>query len=556
MRGLHRDTSVLSFVLVIVVLGACGPTPRPPDQGGDDNGVTPDGDPGMEPPDGCSGTQCSGDLTQVLDCDGNVLETCSTDQACGAGVCRPPCEAADVNHSSIGCDYYATAMAAIEGTFGGCFVAFVANTWHTPVQLTASWGTQPIDLAAHARIPRGSGPSVTYDAYDAVNGLPPGEVAILFLANDPVAHGTWRAPAPCPAPAAVGLDAHVHYGLNIDTGRTKAFHITADKPVVAYQMLPYNAAQSASTGATLLLPTSAWHTNYMGAMASRPSDFMGLQYPPSMAIVARDFNTHVTIRPTANIRAGIDVNPSPAGTPITYTMTAGQTIEFIQNDDLTGSAITSDSPIAVFAGHTAMRIPWDVPWSEHAEQQLPPVRALGSEYAVASYRDRIPPYVEKRRHRILGIVAGTQLTYEPPIPQGPATVAPGGVVEFEFDGAFVVKSQDKDHPFAVFTYMSGSENISNQGGPPGYGDADFVRVVPGPQYLKRYVFMADPTYPETNLVIVRRANNGTFADVTLDCAGVVSGWQSIATAAINGRASICRAVISRPKVRATPAATR
>ena len=38
---------------------------------------------------------------------------------------------------------------------------------------------------------------------------------------------------------------------------------------------------------------------------------------------------------------------------------------------------------------------------------------------------------------------------------------------------------------------------------------------------------ADPTYPETNLVIVREATGGMFQDVTLDCAGVLTGWQPV-----------------------------
>src|SRR5262249_40394621 len=48
------------------------------------------------------------------------------------------------------------------------------------------------------------------------------------------------------------------------------------------------------------------------------------------------------------------------------------------------------------------------------------------------------------------------------------------------------------------------------------------------QYLAGYVFFADPTYPETDLVLVRaQAKDGMFKDVTLDCAGVLAGWQPV-----------------------------
>jgi hypothetical protein len=61
----------------------------------------------------------------------------------------------------------------------------------------------------------------------------------------------------------------------------------------------------------------------------------------------------------------------------------------------------------------------------------------------------------------------------------------------------------------------------------GRGDAEFVNVIPPGEYLNRYVFFTDPTYPETNLVIVRTKGLNGFEDVVLDCAGPLGGWQPI-----------------------------
>ena len=485
---------------------------------------------------------CSADGTQVVDCDGNVVETCLPDELCGAGQCMAPCDAASANKSSVGCDYWAATLDAMGGGFGGCFVAFVANTWKTPVHIDASFAGAAIDVGAHARIPKGNGLSITYEPYDPALGLPPGEVAILFLANDPSPHGTWSAPAACPVPAAVGLDAHVHWGMNLGTGRSHAFHVTTDRPVVAYQMLPYNAAYAATTGATLLLPTSAWDDNYIAAAAFRDAQWQGLPIPPSMTIVAAENGTNVTILPKVDIPSGIDVAGALANQPVTYTLNQGETIEFIQTAELTGSPIESDKPIGVFAGHLGLRIPFDADWSDHAEQQIPPVRALGHEYAVASYRDRVDGIVEHRRHRLVGAVDGTKLTFDPPVAGAPATLELGAVAEFETDTPFVVKSQDDDHPFMAFTYMSGSANIANAGGPAGYGDSEFLRIVPGQQYLSRYVFFTDPTYPETNLVVVRKKGDAGFADVTLDCAGTLGGWQAVGA---SGEYQVSRIDLSR-----------
>lgn len=477
---------------------------------------------------GASGCKpCSDDFTQVLDCDGNVKETCPGSLLCGAGTCMAPCDAATVNRSTVGCDYYAVTLNAMNAGFGGCFVVFIANTFKEAARVQASWGGTAISMAQHAKLPKGTGPSISYQPYDPAVGIPPGEVAILFLANDPVWHGSWQPPAACPVPAAIGLEAHVHWGVNLSTGRGQAFHITTDRPVVAYQMLPYRAASAATTGATLLLPTSAWDTNYIAVEAWTAGDYQGLPIPPSLALVAKSDATTVKILPKHAIKDGYDVKGSPANSVATYTLDAGQTIEIIQAEDFTGSPIESDKPIGVFAGHLGLRIPNDVDWSDHAEQQIPPVRALGSEYAVVSYRDRVPGYEEKRKHRLVGAVDGTKLSFDPLLPNAPASLELGSVVELETDLPFVVKSQDADHPFMVFTYMSGSGQIANQGGPAGYGDPDFVRIVPGLQYMKRYVFFTDPTYPETNLVVVRRKGKTGFADVTLGCAGVLGGWQAV-----------------------------
>ena len=78
----------------------------------------------------------------------------------------------------------------------------------------------------------------------------------------------------------------------------------------------------------------------------------------------------------------------------------------------------------------------------------------------------------------------------------------------------------------MFTYMSGAGDA----GEGGWGDPDFVRLVPPLQYLGHYVFFTDPTYPFTVLTVVRGKTDGSFKDVVLDCTGPVSGWQAVGTA--------------------------
>ncbi len=378
------------------------------------------------------------------------------------------------------------------------------------------------NLSAHARIPVGNGPGLTYQPYDVAAGIPPKETAILFLAYSPE-HKTGGlpanlAPVECPAPAAV-TDGSAQFPW---TGHGGAFRLTTDQPVVAYQMMPYGGGSAAVTGATLLIPTSAWDTNYLAVEATKSGVIEPL--PPSMNIVAMEDGTEVSFVPNGDIQAwGMGDNlltPSPKNQKVTYVLDRGEQLQFVEHADFSGSPIESTKPVGLFGGHYCMNLPNDTPYCDHAEQQIPAVRSFGFEYAAVGHRDRtFKP--ENRRWRIVGAADGTKLTFDGGGP-GEANIGRGSVLEFQSDDPFVVKSQDSDHPFLMFAYMSSSLALDMS-----YGDPDFVRVVPPEQYLDHYVFFTDPTYPETNLVVVRKRGDSGFFEVSLDCSGVLDGWKPV-----------------------------
>ena len=498
----------LLCVLACVVLAACGPGGRH----GDD-----DDDDGMTCP------RCSADKENIIDCNGNE-KACPPDQLCteaegveGSVVCLPACKAAEQNHASVGCDYYAVDMDAAMGPpQDGCYTVFIANTSRGRMHMNISWGGSFIDLSRFAKIPQGQGQNLTYGPYDPGTGLAPGEVAIVFLAYAP--GGVPLMPnVRCPVDAAIGTDAQIS-----GTGLGKAFHISTDMPVVAYQMLPYGGGAAAATGASLLLPTSAWSMNYVAVTAydvQNPPIVFG--QGPSMNIVAKEDGTTVTMRPKSDVIGGGGLPAGSANQPYEFKLDSGQYAQITQSSALSGSPITADKPIGVFGGHQIMSI--DRCCGDHGEQVLPPVKALGNEYIAASHADR-GQVTEQRIYRIFGAVDGTTLTYDPPN-VGPATVKLGEWLEIRSATPFTVRSQDVDHPFLMFTYMSGAGD-TGQGG---WGDADFVRLVPPKQFMAHYVFFTDPTYPFTVLTVVRKKHNGQFKDVTLQCMGAISGWQPVGT---------------------------
>jgi len=148
---------------------------------------------------------------------------------------------------------------------------------------------------------------------------------------------------------------------------------------------------------------------------------------------------------------------------------------------------------------------------------VPPIRALGNEYVGVMHR---PRGSEPAVFRIIGAADGTSLSFSSDV-GGPQSLGLGEVFQFTTREPFVVKSQDEDHPFLLFTHMVGVNYASV---PNNAGDPDSVLGVPPEQFLSHYVFFTDPTFPETNLVVVRKKVDGSFADVVLDCAGPLTGF--------------------------------
>jgi hypothetical protein len=484
-----------SAPLVIAFVIACGPGPR--HGTGDDDGSNASAD-------AACGRQCSADLHAVVDCNGAVVEDCTGGLACDptSYTCQDACAAAEANHRSVGCDYYATEMETL--TPGYCYAVFVANTWTFPAHITVEYGGQTLNAQSFTRIPSGAGPSLVYATYDATMGLPPGEVAILFLA------GTQGSSPNCPVAPAVPA------AYLTGTGISNAFHIKTDVPVVAYQINPYGGGSVAVTAGSLLLPTSVWDMNYVAVNVSAAS-----AGNPSLNIIAKDDGTQVMLTPKAAITAGGGIPAAAAGQQITINLNKGQHAQITQAAELTGSIVQATKPVGFMAGHTCMNMPVGTSYCDHGEQMVPPVKALGSRYVGVMYRPRVGNETATF-WRLVGAVDGTTLTWSTNA-GGPATINAGQEVTFQTGTPFTVQSQDADHPFMLFTYMTSSTHVSS-----GYGDPDFVISVPPEQYLRQYVFFTDPTYPETNLVVIRaRGTDNQFHDVNLDCIGALAGWMPI-----------------------------
>jgi len=525
----------LSLLTVGCIVAGCA-SGQAPSSGDGTGGVLSEGSGGRDQEDEGSGgsppldppppteeclIHCSSDLKSVVDCHGVVTDECTDGSACLDGVCTAgACEVAHASQSSVGCDYWAVKPdLSVVSSRVGCFAVIVANTWNTPLHVDVRWQDQALDDQPFIYLPRGQGAGLTYEPYDPDVGVPAGDMAILFVADyvepDSIYVG-------CPMPPYFREEVGVW-----DTGRGEGFHLRTTAPAAVYSSVPYGGGEVATSSVSLLFPTGHWDREYIAVNAYAKSELVE-QGLPSLDILASEDDTTVDILPKVAIVGAADVDPSAAGEPVTYHLSQGEYLQLSQVEELTGSLIVADKPIAVWGGTSCMNIPVATPTGDAAHQQLPPVRALGHEYVGVRYGNRSTAgdQEEETPWRLVGAVDGTVLDWEPAPPIGaPDMLDQGDWVEFWGAGPFVVRSQDEEHPFYVAQYMTSGTHVAEGARE---GDPEWVNVVAPEQYLKEYVFFTDPTYPETSVVVTRARNgDGAFADVVLECAGVLGGWQPI-----------------------------
>lgn len=169
----------------------------------------------------------------------------------------------------------------------------------------------------------------------------------------------------------------------------QSFYVTAEKDITVYAL---NQAVMTSD-AMMILPTDVLGTDYL--VLSYPSDgvisgfgLSGESTPSQFAVVASQDNTHITITPSAPV-----LNNSRA--PINIVLNAGDSY-LLQaaisssnlRSDLTGTRISSDKPVAVFAGHQRSTLPvtsTSLLSRDYLTEQLPPVSTWGRRYVLTPF---------------------------------------------------------------------------------------------------------------------------------------------------------------------------
>jgi hypothetical protein len=323
-----------------------------------------------------------------------------------------------------------------------------------------------------------------------------------------------------------------------------AYRLTSTVPIVAYQFNPFQNVNVFSNDASQLLPTSALSgaggSSYVVAawpqtiaITTDPNTNFGLNLRAFLAIVGTQPNTHVHIKTTAGVvPGGPFASGIPAGGEADATIDAYDVLNLETggfNADFTGSTVTADGPVVVYPGSEASDAPFYTSLSQryccadHLEQQLPPVRAVGSSYVLARMPNRsraciaaganISPYDEPEYFRIVAVSSG---------PTHVVTTLPPPNDQFDLPdlGSYVTLIVYQDFTLSasqgviVDDTQSGQDGAAVPRGLPG-GDPSLLFVAPVEQWRDDYVLLTPDKYVFDYLVIAAPAAAQVYVDGVL-----------------------------------------
>ncbi|MBV1857415.1 MAG: IgGFc-binding protein [Nannocystaceae bacterium] len=320
---------------------------------------------------------------------------------------------------------------------------------------------------------------------------------------------------------------------NFGTADGLAYRISSNTPIVAYQFNPLdNTTEVYSNDASLLLPTHALGDDYVAVTGSAillsqgPADTSPRNAGAFVSVIATQDGTQVEIEPTA---------PLAGGTTKTKVMGEGQVWTIIstqgtgETGNLSGTRVTANAPVAVFAGNVATIEPLEAGecCADHLEHQLSPRTAWSSRYAVAP-----PPSVagdggdDPALYRITGSFNGTQLLYCPAKPDGaPTQIDAGETLEFQTDDPFTIASADPEHAFGLAQFLLSNQLLPGEG----VGDPAMMVVPSALQFESRLAFVVPAGYIETHISVVAQGsgtvtlNGDDIPDKSFTPLGVLDG---------------------------------
>ena len=362
----------------------------------------------------------------------------------------------------------------------------------------------------------------------------------------------------------------------------RAWRIVSNLPVVAYQFNPLENVGVFSNDASMLMPTNALGREYMVVAYPQPYVNFGDSFNPIapsayLTIVGVSKNdTTVKITPTAKTQAGVGVQAMSPGTTYQFKLKQYQVLNINTDQklgDLTGTIITSDHAVAVYAGDMCETVPMEtcvqgkctyetnkscystsdcpiVMACDHLEQQIFPLKAVGKEYVISKSwpRGQAPDLI-----RVVAVADGTTVQMSPMVTAIPR-LNKGQHFDFEIKSNIHLTA---NNPIMVAQFLEGQDapgaahkgcwdsltgktcsggdcfcadpadpNDMGSGtcqsdrdctpSDADIGDPAFILGVPVEQFRKTYVFLVPTKYADNYInIIAKQGSKVTLDGITL-----------------------------------------
>lgn len=462
---------------------------------------------------GCNGNQvveCANDGTPT----GPVVEECDVNAGltCSEGSCKTPCEVAGDKPSNVGCEFWAVDLDQQDG---------VNDPASAPWGLVlANSGTTAANVSIQINNAAVGAPADLADAVPSTS-IPAGGLIAINMPTRELDCGTkpndYASPGTCLS--------------------SRAFRITSSAPIVVYQ---FNVFQNQySNDASLLLPTSALGNQYrvIGWNAGHPiklpiGNILDRSY---VTVVGTTPNTEVTVRPSWKIKGNPPIAATAAGGEIKVTLNPFDVLNLETDDgtisddpktvaDLSGTAVYSSQPVAVFSGTESTQVPgsWEIPtypgWDpmasfskcclDHLEDQLFPMESVGTKYVIARSPVRsTSSFREPDIIRFVGAAEPANITTTLPAPFNQFLLQPGEVKTTWTQNNFTATG---DKPFLVAQLLVSQGYVEG----PVLGDPALTIIPPVDQYRAEYIVLIPPSWSQNWVVITTEVGANVAIDGT------------------------------------------
>jgi len=302
-----------------------------------------------------------------------------------------------------------------------------------------------------------------------------------------------------------------------ETPSDLAVHVVSTAPITMYGYNEWDGGAGFIGGSPdgfLAIPTPALGTQYY-TVNYFDASFAGTPTVGEYIVVATQDSTFVTFYTKAHTRGPNSTAGQNPGDTWRISLMKGQTYlvqstgNYTGVEDLTGSLVTSNRPIALLSGHQIAPIDVGMASADHLVEMIPPVDMWGTQYfdMPMAGRTKCGDYL-----RVLSAEDGNQITYDS---SGQLNLNAGEWAELPTSTVpeYFKSINHKKFLTILYSYSQGFN------GDPGTADPFMIVMTPKEQFEKRMLFRTPVP-----------AKNGSFNHYLT----VIAQLDSISTIKING----------------------